>query len=322
MSETFDPKTVLRSPRETLAGYAILPRLIDKVRLHDRGALPADYHPNLLSGTEKTFDGRFLLFAGIAPEELRAAILSSPDDEAVGQWVQRKARPRTPEEIRGWSAVQVHSLSAPTPERIAMRKRFYPGPANFLDLSLLGSVNPFDLIDFDEGRIPLADLMRNHEVHIHAESRPPMPPFTRETALQKVRLAEDAWNSRNPEKVAMAYTVDSQWRNRSEIFSGRAEILLFLQRKWNRELDYRLIKELWAYEGSRISVRFAYEWHDDSGQWYRSYGNENWEFSEKGLMSRRIASINDLPISEGSRKFRWESGSRPLDHPGVEDLGF
>ena len=322
MSETFDPKTVLRSPRETLAGYVILPRLIDKVRLHDRGALPSDYHPNLLSGGEKTFDGRFLLFAGIAPEELRAAILSSPDDETVGQWVQRKARFRTPEEIRGWSAVQAHSLSAPTPERIAMRKSFYPGPANFLDHSLLGSVNPFDLIDFDEGRISLEDLMRNHEIHLQEESRPPIPPFTRETALQKVRVAEDAWNSRNPEKVAMAYTADSQWRNRSEFFSGRAEIVLFLQRKWNRELDYRLIKELWAYEGARISVRFAYEWHDDSGQWYRSYGNENWEFSENGLMSRRIASINDLPISEESRKFRWESGSRPEDYLGLGELDF
>jgi uncharacterized protein len=152
--------------------------------------------------------------------------------------------------------------------------------------------------------------------------RPPLPPFTRETAIQKVRLAEDAWNSRDPEKVALAYTVDSGWRNRSEFVNGRQEIVAFLRRKWTKELDYRLIKELWAFEGNRIAVRFAYECHDDSGNWFRSYGNENWEFDENGLMRLRFASINDLPIKETERKYHWSPGRRPDDHPGLSDLGF
>ena len=153
-----------------------------------------------------------------------------------------------------------------------------------------------------------------------SESRPPFPPFTRETAMQKVRMAEDGWNGRNPERVAMAYTSDSQWRNRAEFPVGRDQIREFLTRKWQRELDYRLIKELWAFEGNRIAVRFAYEWHDDAGNWYRSYGNENWEFSEAGLMQKRYASINDLPISEDERKFHWPAGRRPDDHPGLSEL--
>src|ERR1700730_11556149 len=152
-------------------------------------------------------------------------------------------------------------------------------------------------------------------------TRPPLPPFTRETAIQKVRLAEDGWNSRDPEKVALAYTIDSRWRNRAEFPHGRQEIIQFLKRKWAKELDYRLIKELWAYDGNRIAVRFAYEWHDDSGHWYRSYGNENWEFDEHGLMQRRYASINDLPIKESERKYHWPLGRRPDDHPGLSDLG-
>jgi nuclear transport factor 2 (NTF2) superfamily protein len=152
-------------------------------------------------------------------------------------------------------------------------------------------------------------------------SRPPLPPFTHETAVQKVRLAEDAWNTRNPEKVAAAYTVDSRWRNRSEFITGRAKIEEFLAQKWARELDYRLIKELWAFEGNRIAVRFAYESHDAAGNWFRSYGNENWEFDENGLMQRRHASINDLPIAEADRLYRWPQGRRPDDHPGLSDLG-
>jgi nuclear transport factor 2 (NTF2) superfamily protein len=148
-----------------------------------------------------------------------------------------------------------------------------------------------------------------------------LPPFTRETAAQKVRLAEDAWNTRDPEKVAAAYTVDSRWRNRAEFITGRQEIQEFLARKWARELDYRLIKELWASDGDRIAVRFAYEWHDDSGTWFRSYGNENWEFDEEGLMRRRYASINDLPIAESDRLYTWPQGRRPDDHPGLGDLG-
>ena len=151
-------------------------------------------------------------------------------------------------------------------------------------------------------------------------SRPPLPPFSRETAMQKVRMAEDAWNTRDPERVALAYTVASVWRNRAEFFSGREAIVQFLQRKWARELDYRLIKELWAFHEARIAVRFAYEWHDDSGNWFRSYGNENWEFDEHGLMRRRIASINDLPIREADRKYRWPLGRRPDDHPSLSDL--
>ncbi len=154
-----------------------------------------------------------------------------------------------------------------------------------------------------------------------AETRPPLPPFSRETATQKVRLAEDGWNSRDPERVSLVYTPDSAWRNRSEFFSGREAIVQFLRRKWAKELDYRLIKELWAFVDARIAVRFAYEWHDDSGNWFRSYGNENWEFNAQGLMQRRIASINDLPIREGDRKFRWPLGRRPDDHPGLTELG-
>ena len=152
-------------------------------------------------------------------------------------------------------------------------------------------------------------------------ARPPLPPFTRQTAIEKVRQAEDGWNSRDPEKVALAYSVDSRWRNRSEFIDGRAEIVAFLTRKWNRELDYRLIKELWAVTENRIAVRFAYEWHDDSGHWYRSYGNENWEFDDDGLMRRRHASINDLPIADADRKYHWPLGRRPDDHPGLSDLG-
>lgn len=151
--------------------------------------------------------------------------------------------------------------------------------------------------------------------------RPPLPPFTLETAVQKVRMAEDAWNSRDPERVALAYSADSAWRNRSEFISGRPAIVDFLKRKWARELDYRLIKEIWAFRENRIAVRFAYEWRDDSGNWFRSYGNENWEFDEHGLMRRRIASINDLPIPEAERKYHWPLGRRPDDHPGLSDLG-
>ena len=151
--------------------------------------------------------------------------------------------------------------------------------------------------------------------------RPPLPPFTRETAIQKVRMAEDAWNTRDPERVALAYTVDTQWRNRAEFPTGREQVVQFLRRKWDRELDYRLIKELWAFAEDRIAVRFAYEWHDDAGNWFRSYGNENWEFDGQGLMRRRFASINDLPIAEAERKYRWPQGPRPADHPGLSDLG-
>ncbi len=152
-------------------------------------------------------------------------------------------------------------------------------------------------------------------------SRPPLPPFTLEAAQQKVRLAEDAWNSRNPESVALAYTLESVWRNRSEFLTGRAAIVQFLTRKWNRELEYRLIKELWTFRENRIAVRFAYEWRDDSGHWFRSYGNENWEFADTGLMVRRIASINDLPITPSERKFFWPLGRRPDEHLGLSDLG-
>jgi uncharacterized protein len=150
--------------------------------------------------------------------------------------------------------------------------------------------------------------------------RPPLPPFTLETATQKVRLAEDAWNSRDPSRVALAYTVDSRWRNRSEFLQGRAAIETFLARKWQREHEYRLVKELWAFAGARIAVRFAYEWHNDAGDWFRSYGNENWEFDAQGLMHLRIASINDLPIVEHERKFRWPQGRRPDEHPALSEL--
>ena len=151
--------------------------------------------------------------------------------------------------------------------------------------------------------------------------RPPLPPFDCTLAAQKVRMAEDAWNSRDPQRVALGYTPDSIWRNRAEFFAGREAIVQFLTRKWNRELDYRLIKELWAFHGNRIAVRFAYEWHDDSSNWFRSYGNENWEFDDQGYMRRRIASINDLPIKETDRRFRWPIGRRPDDHSGLSDLG-
>jgi len=153
-------------------------------------------------------------------------------------------------------------------------------------------------------------------------SRPPLPPFTRDTAIQKVRAAEDGWNTRNAEKVSLAYTEDSRWRNRADFVQGRVAIVTFLNKKWLREQQYRLIKELWAYEDNRIAVRFAYEWHDDSGNWFRSYGNENWEFDAHGLMRVRHASINDLPIKESERKFHWDqSAPRPADHPSLSDLG-
>lgn len=153
------------------------------------------------------------------------------------------------------------------------------------------------------------------------ETRPPVPPFTRETAIQKVRMAEDGWNSRDPQRVSLVYTLDSQWRNRAEFPKGSEQIVEFLTRKWAKELDYRLIKELWAFEGNRIAVRFAYEWHDDAGNWFRSYGNENWQFDEHGLMALRYASINDLPIKETDRKFFWSLGRRPDDHPSLSELG-
>ena len=151
--------------------------------------------------------------------------------------------------------------------------------------------------------------------------RPPLPPFTRETAIQKARMAENAWNLRDPEKVSLAYTEDSRWRNRSEFINGRKEIVAFLKRKWAHEHDYHLIKELWAYTDNRIAVRFQYEWHDSAGDWFRAHGNENWEFDEHGLMRRREASINDVPIKESERKFLWEQGPRPDDHPGLTELG-
>jgi len=153
------------------------------------------------------------------------------------------------------------------------------------------------------------------------ETRPPLPPFTIESAAQKVRMAEDAWNSRDPARVIQVYTEDTRWRNRAEFPVGREEVRRFLERKWNKELEYRLIKELWAFTGHRIAVRFAYEWHDDSNQWFRSYGNENWEFNNEGLMQRRFASINDLPISGDDRKFFWPLGRRPDDYPGLNALG-
>lgn len=156
---------------------------------------------------------------------------------------------------------------------------------------------------------------------MNTEAKPPLPPFDTDAAVQKVRLAEDAWNSRDPDRVSLAYTVDSVWRNRSEFVNGRGQIVSFLQRKWKKELDYRLIKELWIAQNNRIAVRFAYEWHDDTGSWFRSYGNENWEFDEFGLMKRRIASINDLSIKEEERKYHWPLGRRPDNHPSLSDLG-
>ena len=164
-------------------------------------------------------------------------------------------------------------------------------------------------------------LVREPRKGKESATRPPLPPFSREAAIQKVRAAEDGWNSRDPEKVALAYTTDSQWRNRAEFPKGRAEIVEFLKRKWAKELDYRLIKELWAYNANRIAVRFAYEWHDESVNWFRSYGNENWEFDGNGLMRLRFASINDLPIKESERKYHWLLGRRPGAHPGLSDLG-
>ena len=155
----------------------------------------------------------------------------------------------------------------------------------------------------------------------NVQTRPPLPPFTRESAIEKVRLAEDGWNSRDPEKVSLAYTLDTQWRNRAEFVTSREEAKSFLTRKWQKELDYRLIKELWAFTDNRIAVRYAYEWHDDSGNWFRSYGNENWEFNADGLMHRRFACINDMPIKASERKFHWPLGRRPDDHPGLSDLG-
>lgn len=149
----------------------------------------------------------------------------------------------------------------------------------------------------------------------------PVPPFSRESAISKVRIAEDAWNSRDPYRVSLAYTEDSRWRNRAEFINGHAEIVAFLTRKWSKELDYRLIKEIWTFSDNRIAVRFAYEWHDDSGNWFRSYGNENWEFDAAGVMQRRFASINDLPIKAADRKYRWPLGRRPDDHPGLSELG-
>jgi nuclear transport factor 2 (NTF2) superfamily protein len=154
-----------------------------------------------------------------------------------------------------------------------------------------------------------------------SEIKPPVPPFTRETAIQKIRMAEDGWNSRDPQRVSLVYTPDSQWRNRNEFPCGREQIIEFLTRKWAKERDYRLIKELWAFTDNRIAVRFAYEWHDEAGQWFRSYGNENWEFAENGLMQRRFASINDLEINEAERLFHWELGRRPDDHPSLTELG-
>ncbi len=151
--------------------------------------------------------------------------------------------------------------------------------------------------------------------------RPPLPPFDANSAATKVRMAEDAWNARDPERVSLAYSAESIWRNRAEFLQGRQAIVQFLTRKWAKELDYRLIKELWAFQGNRIAVRFAYEWHDESGNWFRSYGNENWEFDEGGFMCRRIASINDLPIQEADRKYMWPLGRRPDDHPGLSELG-
>ncbi|MBK6593952.1 MAG: nuclear transport factor 2 family protein [Burkholderiales bacterium] len=153
------------------------------------------------------------------------------------------------------------------------------------------------------------------------DAKPPMPPFTQETAVQKVRMAEDAWNSRDPERASLVYTEDTRWRNRTEFPVGREQVRQLLVRKWAKELDYRLIKELWAFGDNRIAVRFAYEWHDDSGNWFRSYGNENWEFTPQGYMALRFASINDLPIKDADRKFNWPLGRRPDDHPSLSDLG-
>jgi hypothetical protein len=177
-----------------------------------------------------------------------------------------------------------------------------------------------------DARANRCDRQRFSKIHNRrlrmSESHPPLPPFTRETAIRKIRGAEDGWNSCYPERVSLVYSVDTYWRNRAEFCHGRQEVIAFLTRKWQRELDYRLIKELWAFTENHIAVRFAYEWHDDSGNWFRSYGNENWEFAPNGLMQRRFACINDLPIKAADRKFHWDrSGPRPADHPGLSDLG-
>jgi nuclear transport factor 2 (NTF2) superfamily protein len=179
-----------------------------------------------------------------------------------------------------------------------------------------------------EDQVPLGDAEDENRKRICAPflimsntSRPPLPPFTLETAVQKARMAEDAWNSRDPARVALAYSEDSRWRNRAEFFEGRSAIIAFLTRKWAKEIDYRLIKELWAFHDNRIAVRFQYEWRDDSGHWFRSYGNEQWEFDGNGLMRRREASINDVPIAVEQRKFLWPAGARPSDHPGLTELG-
>jgi uncharacterized protein len=171
--------------------------------------------------------------------------------------------------------------------------------------------------EFREGKDAARPIFKEKSM----SKNPPLPPFSRDTAIQKVRLAEDGWNSRNPEKVALAYTEDSRWRNRAEFVNRRQEIVAFLRRKWTRELDYRLIKELWAFTENRIAVRFAYEWRDDSRTWFRSYGNENWEFDDDGLVRVRLACINDLPILESQRKYHWPLGRRPDEHPGLGDLG-
>ncbi len=168
---------------------------------------------------------------------------------------------------------------------------------------------------------PPCDAKKEKPVTQAEHPRPPFPPFNQESAAKKVRLAEDAWNSRDPEKVSLAYTPNTIWRNRSEFLCGREEVVQFLMRKWSKELEYRLIKELWAFHENRIAVRFAYEWRDDSGNWFRSYGNENWEFNENGFMHRRMASINDLPINESDRKYHWPLGRRPDEHPGLSELG-
>jgi uncharacterized protein len=178
------------------------------------------------------------------------------------------------------------------------------------------------MVTLDHRKMNKNHLTTDKEQKMSTQPQPNLvPPFTRETAAAKVRKAEDGWNTRDPQKVALAYTVDSKWRNRAEFVNGREEIINFLTRKWKRELDYRLIKELWAFDGARIAVRFAYECHDDSGNWFRSYGNENWEFDKDGIMHHRYASINDLPIKESDSKFHWPLGRRPDDHPGLSDLG-
>lgn len=258
MSEPFRPQTMLRSPREKLGGYVILPRLIDKVRLHEKKLLPDDYVPNLLKGFDPEtglfpFDGRFLAFVGIDPEKLRKTILDSPDDQSVIRGVDQVATSHTAEEKERWSESLSGYFSEPTPERIAYRTQAFPGLGDLLGVQALGCANSFDLIDYDEGRLSLEGLKGTGGRSL-AEARPPFPPLSKETALRKVRLAEDAWNSKNPEKVALAYTTDSQWRNRSEFLVGRSEIIQFLTRKWTKELDYRLIKELWAFDSSRIAV--------------------------------------------------------------------